>query len=71
MIEKSLPMLPAGTGKISLQIFQIRTVKSPHTIITGRASLARRSTPEAAKPVPPCQNTEHDQLQQERQDSFS
>lgn len=28
-----------------------------HTCITGRASLARRSTPEAAKPVPPCQDT--------------
>lgn len=31
----------------------------PHTCITGRASLARRSTPEAEKPVPPCQNTTH------------
>jgi len=35
---------------------------SSHTCITGRASLALRSTPEAAKPVPPCQSTKDHQI---------
>lgn len=45
-----------GSCKMNDNIYRVKALSNPlvYACITGLASLALRSTPEPAKPVPPC-----------------
>lgn len=50
------------SSKINDNIYRVKALSNPliYACITGLASLALRSTPEPAKPVPPCRRAKTD-----------
>lgn len=50
------------SSKMNDNIYRVKALSNPliYACITGLASLALRSTPEPAKPVPPCRRAKTD-----------
>lgn len=54
--------LQKKSSKMNDNIYRVKALSNPlvYACITGLASLALRSTPEPAKPVPPCRRAKTD-----------